>query len=64
MTCYECVGRPGPGGLMFSDRSAVGVCRRCGKGLCKAHSVWAEATKELLCGGCAAEEGWRRRGEE
>jgi hypothetical protein len=60
MTCYECQGgRPGPVGLMFSlmfsDWSAVGVCRRCGKGICKAHGVWREETREFLCNACAAE---------
>jgi hypothetical protein len=54
MTCYECAGRPGPGGLTYDDRSAVGVCRRCGKGLCKAHGVWAEGGNEFLCSHCAA----------
>jgi hypothetical protein len=64
MTCFECEGHPGPGGLMFSDRSAVGVCRRCGKGLCKAHGVWAGATKEFLCSACAAPASGPRHGKE
>lgn len=64
MTCYECQGRPGPGGLSYDDRSAVGVCRHCGKGLCKAHGVWAEEKNEFLCAGCAAAQGGLRSGEE
>jgi hypothetical protein len=54
MTCYECHQQPGAGGLRFSDREAVGICRHCGKGLCQAHGVWRAATQELLCGACAA----------
>jgi hypothetical protein len=54
MTCYECHGRPGPGGMSYDEKSAVGVCRRCGRGACKTHSVWAEATHELLCTDCAS----------
>ena len=54
MTCFECAEHPGPGGLTFSDRSAVGVCRHCGKAICKAHGAWAEATSEFLCTPCAA----------
>ena len=54
MTCYECQQQPGPGGLTYGDRSAVGVCRRCGRGLCKDHGVWAEATYQFLCSACAA----------
>jgi hypothetical protein len=64
MTCYECQGRPGPGGLSYDDRSAVGVCRHCGKGLCKDHGVWTEATNEFLCAHGAARTGGPRAGEE
>lgn len=54
MTCYECQGQPGAGGLMYGDRSAVGVCRQCGRGLCKDHGAWNEATRQFLCNRCAA----------
>ena len=66
MTCYECQGQPRSGALMFSlmfsDWNAVGVCRRCGRGVCKTHGVWSEATRELLCCTCAATEGGTHRG--
>jgi len=68
MTCYECQERPGPVALMFSlmfsDWSAVGVCHRCGKGLCKTHGVWSEAPREFLCRTCAGESGQREEAEE
>lgn len=54
MTCFECDGRTGPGGMSYDDRSAVGICRHCGKGLCKAHGVWAEPANEFLCSHCAS----------
>ena len=54
MTCYECQEQPGPGGLSFSERNAVGVCLQCGRGACKAHGVWEEAAHRFLCRGCAA----------
>jgi hypothetical protein len=60
MDCYDCQGRPGPGGLQFSDRSAIGICHGCGKGLCKEHSVWTEATRELLCTACASAQNGQR----
>lgn len=53
MTCYECQEQPGPGGMSFSDRSAVGICRHCGRGVCRDHGVWAEIVRELVCHGCA-----------
>jgi hypothetical protein len=53
MTCYECAERSGPGGMRFTDTSAVGICHRCGKGLCKTHGVWTEAKDEFLCNACA-----------
>lgn len=59
MTCYECQGRPGPGGLTYDDRSAVGICRHCGKAICKTHGVWSEATHEFLCTRCASRPGGR-----
>jgi hypothetical protein len=64
MTCYECQGRPGPGGLTYDDRTAVGVCRRCGKGLCKHHGAWSEATNEFLCSHCATRPAGPRSREE
>ena len=64
MTCYECQGRPGPGGLTYDDRSAVGVCSRCGKGLCKDHGVWTEAMHEFLCAHCATRLGGARSKED
>jgi hypothetical protein len=50
--------------LSYDDRSAVGVCHHCGKGLCKAHGVWAEEKNEFLCAGCAAALGGLRSGGE
>ena len=64
MTCYDCQQQAAPGGLRYAERSAVGICRRCGKGLCRDHGTWAGATREFLCGACAAPRAASTHGED
>lgn len=53
MYCYYC-GEHQPGGTRYGMRPAVGVCHRCGAGVCKEHSVKSEPGALLLCVACAA----------
>lgn len=55
MTCYECSEQPLQAGMSFADRSAVGVCRSCGRGLCRSHGSFDAAANAFLCGRCAAD---------
>jgi hypothetical protein len=53
MNCFYCH-QQHPGGTRFGARAAVGVCRRCGVGVCPEHSHRDQAPgSELLCHECA-----------
>jgi hypothetical protein len=53
MNCFECTEQPPPAGMTFADRAAVGVCLRCGRGLCHDHGSYHAAANAFLCGTCA-----------
>jgi len=54
MNCYFCITAPAPGGLRWTLRNAVGVCKRCGRRVCHAPIASPERVGEpLLCPACA-----------
>lgn len=53
MTCYECSEQPLPAGMTFADRSAVGVCQSCGRGLCRSHGRFDASANAFRCAPCA-----------
>jgi hypothetical protein len=53
MNCFECTQQPPPAGLTFADRSAIGTCLRCGRGLCAEHGRYDPAAHSFLCAPCA-----------
>lgn len=53
MNCFECTAQPIPAGMTFADRAAVGICLRCGRGLCRDHGSYHAEANAFLCGACA-----------
>jgi len=54
MECYLCTYEPRPGSARFGIRAAVGICQRCGIGVCLGHSRKAgTAGSPLYCVDCA-----------
>jgi hypothetical protein len=39
--------------MTFADRAAVGICLRCGRGLCREHGSYHAAANAFLCDACA-----------
>lgn len=54
MRCSLCETKHRPGGTHLGAREAVGICLRCGGGVCASHAT-RDARGALLCETCALE---------
>ena len=54
MHCSTCETKHRPGGTHLGSREAIGICLRCGGGVCASHAT-RDARGALVCETCALE---------